>query len=292
MGLEQSPGKNSTPGKPESAPRRRLVLVPTRGLIKLDFRDLWEYRDLMFFLAWRDISVRYKQTILGILWAVLQPLLTMIVFTLIFGGLAKIPSDSVPYPIFSFCALLPWQFFSTAISSSADSLVGNANLISKVFFPRLVIPLSSVLPPAVDFAVSLVMLAVLMLLFGVHITWNIIFFPLFIILAGLAALGFGLWLSALNVQYRDIRYVVPFLVQFLLFLSPIAYPTSMVPDALRILYALNPIVGVVEGFRWSVLGTSVDVLPLIVTSVFVTATLLATGAFYFRNMERTFSDII
>lgn len=272
--------------------RTVTVIRPSRGWISLKFREVWEYRELLFFLAWRDISVRYKQTVLGAAWAIIQPVLTMMVFSLFFGRWGNIPSDGVPYPIFAYVALLPWQYFATALTSSSDSLVGNANLLSKVYFPRLVIPMASVLPAAIDFALAFLVLLVMMVYYGITPTWNIIWLPLFLLLALITALGVGLWLSAMNVQYRDIRYTIPFLAQFWMFASPVAYPSSLVPEMWRPLYGLNPMAGVIEGFRWALLGTNTGPGPMMAVSVGVALVLLVSGALYFRKMEKTFADVV
>jgi len=269
-----------------------IVIEPSRGWIGLKLRELWEYRDLLFFLAWRDISVRYKQTILGAAWAIIQPFFSMVVFSLFFGRLAQIPSDGVPYPIFSYAAMLPWTYFSSAMSSSSNSLVGSANLLTKVYFPRLVIPLASVIPPAIDFAIAFVVLLGMMAFYGIAPTWNVLWLPAFLLLALVTALGVGLWLSAMNVQYRDIRYAVPFLVQFWMFASPVTYPSSIVPEQWRALYGLNPMAGVIEGFRWALLGTETSPGPLTAVSVGAALALLVSGAFYFRRMEKTFADVV
>lgn len=274
------------------APLVVTVIKPSRGWVSLKLRELWVYRELVYFLAWRDISVRYKQTVLGATWAIIQPFFTMLVFSLFFGRLAKVPSDGLPYPIFTFAALLPWQYFATAISSSSDSLVGNANLLSKVYFPRLVIPLASILPGLIDFAIAFVVLVGMMLFYGIAPTLNIIWLPLLLFLALITALGVGLWLSAMNVQYRDIRYTIPFITQFWMFASPVAYPSSMVPEQWRWLYAINPMVGVLEGFRWALLGTDTAPDSILVVSSIIAVTLLITGAMYFRRMEKTFADVV
>jgi lipopolysaccharide transport system permease protein len=267
-------------------------IEPTRGWVGLNFKDLWDYRELLYFLTWRDIKVRYKQTALGAAWAILQPFLTMVVFSVFFGNLAKVPSDGLPYPIFSYTALLPWQLFSYALSGSGNSLVANQRLITKVYFPRLVIPIASVLSGLVDFAIAFVVLLGMMLYYGIYPTWAVVTLPLFILLAVLTALAVGLWLSALNVQYRDVRYVLPFLTQFWLFLTPIAYPSSLVPEWIRPLYGLNPMAGVVEGFRWALLGRANEVGPLVLVSALVVGLLLLGGVVYFRRMEKTFADVI
>ena len=232
------------------------VIQPSRGWSALNLRDLWKYRELLYFLTWRDIKVRYKQTVLGAAWAVLQPFLTMVVFSIFFGGLAKVPSDGVPYPIFSYVALLPWQLFAYSLQNAGNSLVGSQNLITKVYFPRLVIPISAVLSGLVDFAIAFLLLIGMMFYYGIPLRWTILTLPLFILLALATSLAAGLWLSALNVKYRDVRYLIPFLTQFWLFLTPVAYPSSMVPEAIRPFYGLNPMAGVVEGFRWALLGTT------------------------------------
>jgi len=268
------------------------VIEPSRGWLSLNLRDLWEYRDLLFFLAWRDISVRYKQTVLGAAWAVIQPFFSMVVFSLFFGRLAKIPSEGVPYPIFSYAALLPWHYFATAMTSSSDSLIGSQNLLTKVYFPRLVIPLASVIPAMVDFAVAFVVLLGMMLFYHIAPTWNIVWLPAFLLLALVTALGVGLWLSAMNVKYRDIRYAVPFLVQFWMFASPVTYPSSLVPETWRALYGLNPLAGVIEGFRWALLGTQTAPGPMTAVSALAALLLLLSGAFYFRRMEKTFADVV
>jgi len=256
--------------------------------------DLWRYRELFYFLAWRDILVRYKQTVIGIAWAVLRPFLTMVVFTVIFGKLARLPSEAgAPYPIMVFAAMLPWQFFSNALAESSNSLIGNANLISKVYFPRLIVPASSVITSFVDFLISALLLALLMLWYGFAPGWQLLALPLFVGVAFVAAMGFGLWLTALNVKYRDFRYVVPFIIQLGLYISPVGFSSSIVPEKWRLLYSLNPMVGVIDGFRWSVLGGEVSVYwPGFALSLGVVATSLIVGVWYFRKTERTFADVI
>ena len=268
------------------------VIEPSRGWVSIKFHELWRYRDLLFFLAWRDISVRYKQTLLGAAWAIIQPFFSMVVFSLFFGRLAGIPSDGVPYPIFSYAAMLPWTYFSTAMGNSSNSLVGSANLLTKVYFPRLVIPLASVVPALVDFAIAFLVLLGMMLFYRVAPTWNVLWLPAFLLLALVTALGVGLWLSAMNVQYRDVRYAVPFLVQFWMFASPVTYPSSIVPEQWRTLYGLNPMAGVIEGFRWALLGTETSPGPIIAASSTAALLLLVSGAFYFRRMEKTFADVV
>jgi lipopolysaccharide transport system permease protein len=269
-----------------------LVIRPPSSWTSIGFRELWEYRELLYFLTWRDIKVRYKQTALGAAWAIIQPVFMMLVFSLFFGRLGKIPSDGIPYPVFTFCALLPWQLFAHALSESSNSLVGNQNLITKVYFPRLVVPISAVLGGLIDFAIAFVLLLGMMLYFGIVPGWQIITLPGFILLAIMTALGVGLWLSALNVQYRDVRYTINFLVQFWLFATPVAYPSSIIPAQWRALYGLNPMAGVVEGFRWALLGKSDPPGALLWVSVVVVVVLLVGGLYYFRRMEQRFADIV
>lgn len=257
------------------------------------WRDLWRYRELLYFLAWRDILVRYKQTVIGVAWALIRPFLTMVVFTVIFGKLAKLPSDGAPYPIMVFAAMLPWQFFANALSEASGSLIGNANLISKVYFPRLIIPASSVITSFVDFLVSGAIMAGLLIWYQFIPDWRIFTLPFFIAIAFAAAMGAGLWLTALNVKYRDFRYIVPFVVQFGLYISPVGFSSSIVPEEWRLLYSLNPMVGVIDGFRWAILGGDVRIfLPGFLISMALVGTLLASGIWYFRKMERTFADVI
>jgi lipopolysaccharide transport system permease protein len=269
-----------------------LIIEPQRGWTSLKLGELWEYRELLYFLAWRDIKVRYKEAALGASWAILQPLLTMLIFSLFFGRLAKVPSDGIPYPLFSFTALVPWTFFVMAVQQSSNSVVGSANLISKVYFPRLAIPVATVLAAMVDFGISFVVLLGMMIYYRRMPTIHALYVPFFVLLAFLASLGVGLWLSALNVKYRDIRYVVPFLLQFWMFASPIVYPTSMLPARWRTLYALNPMVGVVDGMRWSLLGTHTAPGPVIAVSAVTTLLFALGGAMYFRKMENRFADIV
>jgi lipopolysaccharide transport system permease protein len=269
-----------------------IKIQPSRGWTSLDLRALWEYRELLYFLAWRDIKVRYKQTVLGAAWAIIQPLTTMVILTIIFGQLAKIPSDGMPYPIFSFCALLPWNYFAGAFGRSSGSLVGSAHLISKVYFPRLVIPISSLLSGLLDFAIAFVVLIGLMFWYHIIPTVNILWLPAFLLMAVATALGVGLWLGALNVQYRDVGYLVPFLSQIWMYATPVVYSSSLIPERWRLLYGLNPMAGVVEGFRWALLGRGTGPGPMLAVSVLITVVLLISGAFYFKKMERTFADII
>jgi lipopolysaccharide transport system permease protein len=268
-----------------------LVIRPSRGWAGIGWRELWEYRELLYFLVWRDIKVRYKQTALGAAWAIIQPLFTMVVFTVFFGRLAKIPSDGVPYPIWSYAALLPWMYFAQAMNQAANSLVGSANLITKVYFPRLVVPMSAVLSGLLDFAIAFLVLVGMMLYYGFVPTAATLLLPGFLLLALGVSLGVGLWLSALNVEYRDVRYVVPFLTQFWLFATPVVYPSSLLPEPWRTLSGLNPMAGVVEGFRWALLGTNPPGAMLAV-SVLVALGLLVSGAFYFQRVEEGFADLV
>ena len=265
---------------------------PSTGWVSLRLKELFDYRELLYFLVWRDVKVRYKQTALGASWAIIQPFFTMVVFSLFFGKLAKIPSDGVPYPIFSFAALVPWSFFATSLTNTSNSLVGSSNLLKKVYFPRLAIPLATVLSGLVDFGVAFLMLIAMMFWYRLVPTANAVWLPLFVLLAVVTALGVGLWLSALNVQYRDVKYVVPFLTQFWLFATPVAYPSSLLSGRWREVYALNPMVGVVEGFRWALLGTRTQALGVIAVSSATAVVILVSGAFYFRRMERTFADVV
>ena len=257
------------------------------------WKDLWRYRELFYFFAWRDILVRYKQTVIGIAWSVIRPLLTMIILTVVFGKIAKLPSEGVPYPIMVFAAMLPWQFFANALSESSNSLVSNSNLISKVYFPRLIIPTSSVITSFVDFLISGAILAVLMIWYRFIPDWRILTLPLFIAIAFAAAMGVGLWLTALNVKYRDFRYIVPFIVQFGLYISPVGFSSNVVPEKWRLLYSLNPMVGVIDGFRWAILGGDSKIyLPGFLLSMLVVLILLIGGIRYFRSTEKTFADVI
>jgi len=269
-----------------------LRIEPSKGWVSLKLKELWEYRELFYFLTWRDIKVRYKQTILGVGWAIIQPFFSMLVFSLFFGRLAKIPSDGVPYPIFCYTALVPWMFFANGLGKSADSMVGNASLIKKVYFPRLIIPITSVVSGLVDFVLSFIVLLGMMLYYRITATSNILWLPLFLLLGLVVALGVGLWLSAMNVQFRDIRYIVPFMIQFWLFATPIAYPSSLLKEPWRTVYGMNPMVGVVEGFRWALLGTRTVPGPMIAVSVLISMAILIGGCFYFRRMEKSFADVV
>lgn len=257
------------------------------------WKDLWRYRELFYFLAWRDILVRYKQTVIGIAWALIRPFLTMVVFTVVFGQLAKLPSEGVPYPILVFAAMLPWQFFANSLSESSNSLIANANMIAKVYFPRLIVPTSSVMVSFVDFLISGMILLALMIWYNFVPGWRILTLPIFTLIALAVSMGAGLWLAALNVEYRDFRYIVPFLVQFGLYVSPVGFSSNVVPVKWRLLYSLNPMVGVIDGFRWAILGGQSKIyLPGFILSLALVIILLVTGIWYFRKMERTFADVI
>ena len=269
-----------------------LILEPGKG-IRHYWRDIWQYRELFFFLAWRDILVRYKQTAIGIAWSVLRPFLTMVVFTIVFSKLAKLPSDGIPYPVLVYAAMLPWQFFANTLAESSNSLIDNQNLLTKVYFPRLIMPASSVIVSLIDFFISLIILAGLMLWYGFWPDWRIMLLPLFLLQALLFAFGCGLWISALNVQYRDFRYVVPFLIQFGLYISPVGFSSSIVPEQWRLLYAVNPMVGVIEGFRWAIAGKDVLIYWLgFLLSLMLIGLIPISGLWWFRRMERTFADMV
>ncbi len=289
------PGELTLPVQPPVSddPTQRITVIrPTKGWLAIDLQEMWRYRELLFFLAWRDVKIRYKQTVFGVGWAVIQPVMTMVVFSLFFGKLASIPSDGVPYPVFSLAALVPWTFFASGITQSANSLVGSQHLIKKVYFPRLIIPLSNIFTGLVDFGIAFLVLIGMCLAFHIEPTRDLLWLPLFLVLALVTALGTGLWLSALNVQFRDVRYTLPFLTQLWLFATPIAYPSSLVPEKWQVVYALNPMVGVVEGFRWALLGTETAPGPMVLVSSIVALTLLATGIAFFRRMEKTFADVL
>lgn len=282
---------NQTPHSLPSPPPV-IILRPQRGWITLNLPELWEFRELLFFLTWRDIKVRYKQTVLGAAWAIIQPLFTMVIFSLFFGQLAKVPSDGLPYAVFSYAALVPWTFFATVLTQASNSLVMDANMLKKVYFPRLIMPTASMLAGLVDFALAFVILLGMQFFYGIVPTWHMIWLPYFLLLAMITALGVGLWLAALNVQFRDVRYMVPFLVQAWLFATPIAYPSSLLAEPWRTLYGINPMAGVVEGFRWALLGTSHAPGPILIVSTLGALVLLVSGAFYFRRMEKTFADVV
>lgn len=269
-----------------------LRIAPSQRLFTLRLSELWEYRELLYFFVWRDVKIRYKQTAIGAAWAVLQPFLTMLVFSLFFGRLAKLPANGLPYPIFFYCALLPWSYFATALQNATNIIVEQQRLITKIFFPRLVLPISAVLSGLVDFGVAFGMLIVLMLYYHITPGSAVLLLPGFLLLALLTALGFGLWLSALNAVYRDVRYVVPFLIQFWMFASPVAYSTSLVPQRWRWIYGLNPMAGVIEGFRWALTGKGLPPGPLLAASACGVVLVLLGGLFYFRGMEGTVADIV
>jgi lipopolysaccharide transport system permease protein len=271
-----------------------VVYERQHGLAAINLRELWAYRELIYFLTWRDILVRYKQAVIGVVWAILQPLLTMVVFTLVFNRGLGVSSSSpqIPYAIFSFSGLVPWQFFAGALTRSGVSLVGNSNLLTKVYFPRLVMPISSVLGGLLDLAISFVVLLLLMAGYGIAPTWHIVFLPLFVLFAFAAAVAVSLWLSALNVLYRDVQYVIPLLVQLWLFVSPVIYPIDQIPQGLRFAFALNPMTGVIGGFRWALLGQPFPPGGYLWISLAVVATLLVTGVMYFKRMERVFADVV
>ncbi|HEX2696509.1 MAG TPA: ABC transporter permease [Anaerolineales bacterium] len=269
-----------------------IYIKPSTGLAALNLRDLWTYRELVYFMIWRDIKVRYKQTMLGAAWAVIQPVLTMLVFTFIFGTVAKLPTDGIPYPIFSYTALLPWGLFTAALNTASRSLTSNQNMVTKIYFPRLVLPLASVLGGLMDFAIAFLILIVLMIYYRISPTVAIWTLPLFLLLTIVTALGVALWLSAINVQYRDVNYVLPFLTQFWLFITPVAYSAKVISEKWSIIYSLNPMAGVVNGFRWALLGTNTGPNLNMVISIGVAFLVLISGLFYFRSMEKTFADTI
>ncbi len=268
-----------------------IRIESTKGWVSLKLRELWEYRELLYFLIWRDIKVRYKQTLLGASWAIIQPFFTMIVFSIFFGKLAKIPSDGVPYPVFSYTALVPWAFFANGLNQASNSLVGSSNLIKKVYFPRLAMPIASVLGGIIDFVLAFMMLIGMIFYYGMVPTANVIWLPFFLVLAFITSLGASLWLSAMYVQFRDVRHIIPFLTQIWLFITPIVYPSSLLSEPWRTLYGINPMAGVVEGFRWSLLGVGQAPGPMILVSYLTAVALLLSGAFYFRRMEKTFADV-
>lgn len=284
------PGKDNIPKIPDNLPRTRRK--PTDGWALPKFRELWDYRELLFFFVWRDVKVRYRQTVLGALWAIIQPFFTMVIFSLFFGRLAEVPSDGLPYPIFSYAALVPWTFFATALTQASNSLVLNANMVKKIYFPRLTLPIATVLAGVIDFTLAFMVLMGMMLFYGLVPTFNVIWLPIFLLLALVTSLGVGLWLSAMNVQFRDVHYTIPFLTQAWLFLTPIAYPSSLLSEPWRTLYGLNPMAGVVEGFRWALLGTDTAPGPMTIVSAVVALTLFISGAFYFRRMEQSFADVL
>jgi lipopolysaccharide transport system permease protein len=268
------------------------VLEPPKSWLALRLGELWEFRELLYFLTWRDIKVRYKQTLLGATWAIIQPVFTMVIFSVIFGRLAKLPSDGIPYPIFSYTALLPWQLFSRAMADASSSLTTNQNMITKIYFPRLFLPASSILGGLVDFGIAFLVLLGLMVYYQTPLTWRVLWLPAFILLALVTAMAVGMWLSAVNVRYRDVKYVTPFLVQIWLYATPIAYSRTLIPDEWQLIYSLNPMSGVVDGFRWVLLGQSVEIGWLFSVSVLMVVVLFIGGLIYFQRMERTFADLI
>lgn len=277
--------------KTADAPKNRLIIHKTQGWSALNLSALWEFRELLYFLVWRDVKVRYKQTILGAAWAIIQPFMTMVVFSIFFGGLIKVPSDATPYPIFAYTALIPWMFFSSGLSNAASSMVTNTNLIRKIYFPRLLIPVASVAIGLVDFALAFIILLGMMVYYGVMPTIQVVWLPLFVLMMLVTTLGVGLCFAAMNVQFRDIRYTIPFLIQFWMFATPVVYSSTLITDpTLRVLYGLNPMTGVIEGFRWVLL----DIAPSasILVSALVSVILLIGGAFYFRRLEKSFADVL
>ncbi|HEV8634535.1 MAG TPA: ABC transporter permease [Chloroflexota bacterium] len=295
--IETRPTTTAPAGAPESAPTtvqatQTTVIQPSSGWQALDLAELWRYRELLYYLAWRDVKVRYKQTALGAAWAILQPLLAMAVFTLFFGRLVNVPSDGLPYPLFAFAGLLPWTYFANAVANAGSSLVTNTNLISKVYFPRLIIPLAGVLSGLVDFAIGLGVLVVLLLVYGFPLSVGVLLAPIPALFAVATALAVGVWLAALDVQYRDVRYATPFLLQVWLFATPVVYPASIVPEPYRPLLGLNPMAGVVEGFRWLLLSRGATPGPEVIVSALTVLVLLVSGLYYFRRVERRFADVI
>lgn len=291
-GEEAVGGRVTTRPTDDGATVSVVRIRASRGWVSLRIRELWDYRELLYFLVWRDIKVRYRQTVLGIAWAVIQPFLTMVVFSVFFGRLARVPSDGVPYPIFTFAGLVPWAFFANGLSQASNSVVGSAALVQKVYFPRLVLPIATVFTGIIDFAIAFVVLLGLMGYYGLAPTRHAIWLPLLLLLALVTSLGVGLWLAALNVAYRDVKHAVPFLTQFWLFATPIAYPSTMLAEPWRTVYGFNPMVGVVEGFRWALLRTNTAPGPQVVVSAIVGLAVLAGGLFCFRRMERTFADLV
>jgi lipopolysaccharide transport system permease protein len=272
---------------------KSTIVIEAGRTEKQYWQDIWKYRELFYFLAWRDILVRYKQTFIGVAWALIRPFLTMVVFTIVFGSIAKLPSQGVPYPILVFSAMLPWQFFSNSLSECSNSLIANSNLISKIYFPRLIVPTSAVVVSFVDFLISGMILLGLMAWYNFVPSWRILTLPFFIAIAFTASMGAGLWLASLNVKYRDFRYIVPFIVQFGLYISPVGFSSNIVPEKWRLLYSLNPMVGVIDGFRWAILGTQYNIyLPGFLLSLFIVTFFFITGVWYFRKTERTFADVI
>lgn len=278
--------------KTTMASPNEIVVEPAHGWFQLRLKELWDFRELLFFFTWRDITVRYKQTVLGASWAIIQPVMTMLIFSIIFGRLAKLPSDGIPYPIFSYTALLPWQLFSSGVGNASASLVGNQNMITKTYFPRLILLISTVLSGLVDFALSFLVLLVMMVFYKISFSWRILALPVFILLALITALAVGMWLAVFNVRFRDVKYITSFLMQFWQYATPIAYSISLIPKQWRTLYGLNPMTGVIGGFRWAMLGQSFDLGPIVIMSVIVVIILFLGGLVYFQGMEKTFADLV
>lgn len=278
--------------QPQSPELKKLRIEASQGWTSLNLKELWEYRELLYFFVWRDLKVRYKQTILGVSWAIIQPFFTMVIFSLFFGKLAQVASDGLPYPIFSYAALVPWTFFANALTNASNVLVSNSNMLKKIYFPRMSMPIATVLAGLVDFILAFIVLLGMMLYYHLVPTGNIIWLPFFLLIALITSLGVGLWLSALNVQFRDVRYTVPFLTQAWLFATPIAYSSSLLSEPWKTLYGLNPMVGVVEGFRWALLGTNTAPGPIVIVSSLVAVAFLVTGVIYFKNMEKDFADVV
>ncbi|HTG01092.1 MAG TPA: ABC transporter permease [Nitrospirota bacterium] len=276
----------------KSGKRPLVVVQATQKLLQVDFGELWRYRELLYFMAWRDVIVRYKQTAIGASWAVIQPLITMIIFTLIFGVLARVPSDGIPYPVFAFAGLLPWTFFSQVLTRGGNSVVASSNLVTKIYFPRILLPIAAAAAPAVDFILMFLMLFALMAWYHIALTWNLLALPLFLGLAFLTSTAVTLWLSSLNVRYRDVGYIIPFMSQVWMYASPVVYPASVIPEKWRLLYGLNPMAGVIEGFRWSLLGNGSPDFKVIAISACVVLVLLIGGLMYFKRVEQTFADVI
>jgi lipopolysaccharide transport system permease protein len=276
------------------SPKTNFVIriEPSKGWVSLGLKDVWEYRELLGIFVWRDLKVRYRQTVIGVLWAIIQPILTMVIFSIFFGRLAGMPSDKIPYPIFNYAALVPWTFFANSVTQASNSLVNSADMIKKIYFPRMTMPISSVFAGVVDFVLAFVVLLGMMFYYGFVPTINVLWLPFLLFLSMITALGVSFWLSALNVQFRDVRYMVPFITQAWLFATPVAYPSSLLSEPWRTLYGINPMAGVVEGFRWALLGTDTAPGPIILVSCIVAFGVFISGAFYFRRMERTFADVI
>lgn len=273
-------------------PRRKLIIEKRTGLFDIDWSALWEYRELGYILIWRDVTVRYKQTAIGVAWVILQPLITMLIFTVIFGIMAKIPSDGVWYPVFSLTALLPWTYFAQAVTRSGESVVANARLVGKIYFPRLWLPLAMVVSPLIDFALSMLLLLGLLIYAGIPFTWKVVTLPIFIVLAMLMALGISLFTSSLNAKYRDVGHAIPFIIQIWMYLTPIVYPVSIVPEGWRWLYGLNPMAGVIEGFRWALLGQTAPDPVVMLESLVMVLVVITAGLVFFRRMERQFADVL